>query len=786
MFRNYIKTAWRNLWKNKFFSILNILGLTVGLAIGILILMWVQDELSIDSFHSKSKNIYRMELFGGTGSSRQIWDVDVAPMGPLAKEELPEVIDQVRITSNNLFSLYQYKDKVFANERAVYVDPSFFTIFDFPLLEGNKSHPFTDDNSVVITQKTAKKYFGNENPIGKIIIANDSVNLKVSSVMENFPSNSSMNFDMLMPISYFAKRELIDHQHDINTDFSNFNYETYLLLKPGAELKKLTTALFNIHIKHKAEDTDAEYLLHPLPNTHLYNADGSDKGMQTVKIFFGIALIILVIACINYVNLSTARSMLRAKEVSMRKIIGAAKSQLFLQFMVETALLFSIAALLAIILIAALMPLFNEIAGKQLVLDLSEPKFWLILAYTISSTLLASSIYPALLLSSFEPLKALKGKLSSTIGDVLFRKTLVVSQFAFSVILIAGTILITRQLNYIRSKELGYDKSHTLIFGMREMTPHYEAVRAELLKQPGVEAVTRSMGNILDFGLISGNNDWDGKEPNATFILRPVAVDFNFLSFYKMKLDQGSNFIGLPSDSNHFILNETAIKEAGIKDPIGKRFKLWDKEGSIIGVVKDFHYASMKEKIGPCIFYYAPQKASMMQIRTTAKDAAKAVQAAELQFKRYNGQLPFVYAFQDEVFNYLYESEQREAALFNYFSAIAIFISCLGLLGLSAYTAQVRTKEIGVRKVLGASTKNIVKLMAIDFMRLVFIAIAIAVPLASLGMSKWLQSFAYRTTMDISIFVYSGLIAIAIAFLTISYQSIRAALANPVKSLRNE
>lgn len=786
MLKNYIKTAWRTIWKSKFFTFINILGLTVGLAIGTLILLWVQDELHFDAFYKKSANIYKMELFGGTGASKQIWTVDVAPMGPLAKDQLPEVQDQVRITSVDNFSLFRYQDKVFGNEVAVFVDPSFFSMFDFELLKGNDKEPFTADNSIVLTQKAAERYFGDEDPLGKTILANDSVPLQVTAVIADFSTSSSFHYDIMLPMSYHIHSERSQHDHDVMNDFSSFNYLTYLLLKPQSSIETLTDKLFAIHIEHKPDDIDAEYLLQPISESHLYHADGTDRGMQTVKIFLLIAVVIFAIACINYVNLSTARSLLRAKEVSMRKIIGAGRRQLFLQFIIETALIFMFATLLAVFLIATLMPLFNTLSGKQLVLHLDDKNFWQLFLSVIASTLLASSVYPAILLSSFQPLKALKGKISSTFGDILFRRILVVIQFAFSVILIACTILITRQLNYMRTKDLGYDKEHVFGFWMRDMNKHYDAAKAELLKQPGVQAVTRSMGNILWLGNITGSADWDGKESGSTLISYPVATDASFLSFYKIKLIEGSDFRGSPSDSNHYILNETAVREAGIKDPIGKRFRMWDREGTIIGVVKDFHFDSMREKIKPCVFYYQPEKANIMYIRTTAVQAKKTIEAAEVQFTKYNGQYPFQYNFQDEVFNYQYKAELQEASLFNYFSFVAIFISCLGLLGLTVFTSQTRTKEIGIRKVLGASVSSIVRLMVSDFIRLVCIANLIAIPLAWFGMHRWLGAFAYRTRMDVWIFALAGLTAIVIALLTIGYQSVKAAIINPVKSLRDE
>ncbi len=786
MIRNYIKTAWRNLVKNKFYSIINIAGLTLGLAIGILILLWVQDELSFDTFHKKTPNIYRLELFGGTGASRQIWSVGVAPIGPLAKKQLPQIEDFVRITGNNNFAIYKYRDKIFGDEYATYADPSFFSVFDFPIIQGNPANPFPNDNSVVITQKTAEKYFGNDDPLGKVISADNKENFTVSGVIKDFPDNTSINCDMIMPISYHIHHMFADNKIDLNTNFEFFNYQTYLLLKPGTDLKSLSVKIRQVHLDHKPDDTDADYLLLPLAKMHLYNADLTDKGIGTVRIFIIIALLILIIACINYVNLSTARSMLRAKEISMRKIVGAAKSHLFMQFIVETMLLFLLAATFAIGLIFILMPLFNQVSGKQLVFNLADYRIWLVILATIAGTLAASSIYPALLLSSFEPLKALKGKISAGVGDVLFREILVVTQFVFSIVLIVGTIVITGQLNYIRSRDLGYDKTNVFMFGMRAIGPHYDAVRAELLKQPGVLDVARSSGPIVRIGGLDGTSDWDGKPANSTFIVHPMAVDKDFIPFFKFKLAAGSAFTGAVSDSAHFILNEAAVKEIGMKNPVGKRFKMDNVNGTIIGVVKDFHFASMKEKIGPTVFTYVPKYLFNIYVKTTGRDAPKAIQAAETQFKHYNSEYPFNYHFLDDIFNNLYKGEQTEGKLFNYFAAIAIFISCLGLLGLAAYTAQVRTREIGVRKVLGASVSNITTMLSADFLKLVIFAIVIASPLAWYAMNKWLQDFAYHINIQWWVFAVAGLLAVLIAFATISYQAVKAALMNPVKSLRSE
>jgi putative ABC transport system permease protein len=785
MLKNYIKTAWRNLLKNKFYSFINMAGLTAGLAIGILILLWVQDELSFDSFHKQGPNIYKLEVSGGTGPSVRIFTSIVAPMAPVSKRQLPAILDYVRLTPAYNFTLYKFRDKVFADEKVTFADPSLFKVFDFSIIKGNPAHPFINDNSVVITKKTAERYFGAADPIGKVIIADDRVNFTVSGVINNFPKNSSINYDMIMPMSYHIKFMLAQHV-DLNTNFDFYGYETYLLLKPGTDPQSLALPLQKIHLSFRPEDTDGSYLLLPIAKMHLYNSDLTDKGIVTVRIFIVIALLILVIACINYVNLSTARSMLRSKEISMRKIVGAAKAQLFMQFIVETALLFLIASLLAFGLIFILMPVFNQVSGKQLIFNPGDYHIWLIVLAAITGTLAASSIYPALLLSSFEPLKALKGKISAGIGDVLFRKILVVTQFTFSVVLIVGTIVITSQLNYIRSKQLGYDKSHTLAFWMRAMGRHYDAVKAELLTQPGVLGITRSNSNIVNISGFNGDNDWDGKLPGQVIIVHDMGIDKDFIPFFKIKMVKGTGFRGEVADSSHFIINETAVKELGMKDPIGQRFRMFRTRGTIIGVVKDFHFASMKEKIGPAVFYYNPNQLGTMYIKTEGRDAPKVIAAAAKQFKQYNGQFPFSYAFLDDTFNSLYQGEQTEGTLFNYFATIAIFISCLGLLGLAAYTAQVRTREIGVRKVLGASVNGIVGLLAKDFIKLVCIAILIATPVAWLVMYKWLQGYAYRISIGWWVFVLAGLIALVIAFVTISFQSVKAALTNPVKSLRSE
>jgi len=787
MLRNYLKAAWRNLTKNKFYSFINLFGLTTGMAIGMLILLWVQDQLSFDQFHAKQKDLYKLENRVGTGTSTQIWQSTNGAIGIMGGSELPGIRGFARTRGNWTYSLFKYKDKLFYEEDVIFTDPSLFSLFDFNLIKGNASQPFADDYSVVLTQTVARKYFGDADPIGKVITADDSVNFKVTGVIPDFPKNSSIHASLFLPMSLARKLSMGDNPgHSIDNDFIQYNFSTYFLLQPGTSLANLSKKLRDIHLRNKADDTDIDYLIMPISKMHLFRSDGTEAGMETVRMFTIIAILILVIASINYVNLSTARAMLRSKEVCLRKIVGAARTQLFLQFIFETTVLFVITSVIAVALAIALVPAFNEISGQELSLDFRDLHLWKIVGLTTISALVVSSIYPALLLSSFEPLKALKGKISTGISDAIFRKVLVVTQFSVSIILILSTLIISRQLNYIRSKELGYDKDHVLWFTMRNLTQHYEALKAELLSQPGVQGVTRASANIVQIGGQTGSNWWEGKQEDETMMVRPLAIDKDFIPLMKLNLIAGANFTGDGSDSAHFILNEAAVERIREKNPIGKPFKLWETKGTIIGVVKDFHLASMRQKIEPAVFLYDPNRSNRIYIKTKGKDASATIAWMEKRWKKYNAGFTFNYAFLDDSFNSLYKGEQRTGWLFDAFALVAIVISCLGLLGLATYTAQVRTREIGIRKVLGASILEIIRLLITDFIKLVIIAIVVASPLAWYYMHGWLQDFAYKTKIDWTVFAFAGLAALCIAVLSVGFQAIKSAAANPIKSIKTE
>lgn len=790
MIKNYLKTAWRNLLNNKFYSAINITGLTVGLTVGLLVLLWVNDELSFDKFNTKVGRIYKVNAQIGTGSSQQVWGGVQGPVATFGLKEIPGIVNAVRLTNCYNYSFFRYKGQLIteSNDKLKFTDPSLFKVFDYKLLKGNPDNPFPTDNSIVVTESTAKKFFGNENPIGKVLLADNKDNFVVNGVVADFPGNSSIDCDILFSMNVRKNMyRKTDFWKSLDSDWGNYYLDTYLLLQPGASTSVIADKLTRIHIKNQdgTKLSDGHYLLQPLEKIHLYAPDGSSSAMQTVRVFAIVAVLILLIAAINYINLSTARAMLRSKEVSVRKIIGAARAQLFSQFIVETVLFFGISLGLAFALITILMPFYNTLSGKNMHFDLLSGAVWQVVGLTVLITLIASSIYPALLLSSFKPINALKGKLSLGAANSTFRKVLVVCQFTFSIGLIIGTLIINRQLNYIQNKELGFDKSFVFSVPMRDMENHYEAVKGELMNQSGITGITTGNGSIISIGNTTGDTDWDGKAKDREFMIHPMAIDQDFIKFFKLKLDAGASFTGIKPDSAHYILNETAVRDAGIKNPIGKRFSLWGTNGTIIGVLKDFHFASLKQKIEPFIFKYEPHTWQLL-VKTTGKDVPKALKTVENTWKRYNPNFPFTYTFLDQSYEALYKSDQRTGTLFNVFAGIAILISCLGLFGLATYTAQVKVKEIGIRKVLGASISNITTMLSRDFLMLILLAIVIASPVAWYAMNKWLQDFVYRAAIQWWIFAIAGIAAIVIALVTISFQAIRAALANPVKSLRSE
>jgi ABC-type antimicrobial peptide transport system permease subunit len=791
MLKNYFKIALRNLRRSKMYSFINITGLSVGLAVSILLLLWVRDELSYDRFNVHSANLYKLSPKFGNAGTPVVWSSTPAPIAVYAKKELPEVVDACRITEDWTASVFEYQGKKITEFHNCQADPSFFTMFTYPLIKGNPQHPFTDAHSIVLSETTAKKFFDDEDPIGKVLKGDDKKIYQVTGVMKDMPENSSIKYNIVFNFQQLEQEyDTSRYFKTLNSNWGQYNYDTYVLLKPNANPVAAGEKMGAIHRRNFDIEFNKHlvYLLNPLTKTHLYASDGKEQGMMIVRVFFIVAVIVLLIACINYVNLITARAIRRSKEISLRKIIGADRTGLFLQFLSESLLTFLIALGCATGLIYLIMPLYNNISGKEIVFKPWAPDVLAVYGLTMLAILLLAGIYPAITLSSFKPLEAMKGKLSGLGSKGNFRKVLVVVQFSFSIMLITSTIIIGKQLKYIREKNLGYDKENVFSFWMRNIDKHYEAAKAELMSQPGILGVTESGVNIINSGTGTSDADWDGKRPDQqTFTIGQMPVERNFLEVMGIKLVEGKGFTGTPADSSNFILNEKAIKETGIKEPaVGRRFTFHNTKGVIAGVVKDFHFQDMHTEIRPLLLQYDKHWRGKMYIRTTGKDAPKALAAVENLWKKYNSDYTFDYTFLDSDFNNLYKTDTHVGQLFNCFAVMAIVISCLGLFGLVTFTAESKVKEIGVRKVLGAGVPQIVTLLSKEFLVLVLIAAAISFPVAWYGLSNFLQSYAYRTDISWWVFALAGLTTLVIALLTVSFKCVQAALANPVKSLRAE
>lgn len=797
MFKNYLKIAWRNLNANKFYSILNISGLAVGLATGIMLLLWVQNEFSYDKFNHQYKNIYQVNSHILLHGKSLPWRGVPAPLSAMAKN-IPGVISVLRMVSDNENPSLSDKElsninqtKVFDNNNIVYADSNFLNFFDYKLLHGMRNAFLPNAHSVAITQSTAKKLFDTDDAIGKVVRF-DKNNFTVTAVLQDFPNNSSLHYDAIFPVDYYAQQFTANGGDNgwrtIDEDVNDYSFRTFLLINPNSNISNIETKLTHLFNTTKNGQTPTSFRLQNLADFHLIGIDGDNSALQMVKIIALVAILILIIASINYVNLSTARSVIRIKEVSIKKIIGAKRTQLFLQFVSETLLTFVFAFAIAAALIILLKPVYDKITGEQLSFSFFDFSTSKILLTTLFGTLLISSIYPALLLSSFKPLGVIRDKSFLGIKTSSFRKSLVVFQFAISFILLVCTIVMGKQMAYIRNKDLGYDKNYVFTVSFpKEATKSADAIENELQLQKSILNVSfSSAADITNVTEISGDIVWDGKADNVPFLLWRVQADKNFIPTMKYRFIAGTNFTGMPSDSNKYILNETAVKAMGLKPPyVGTKIGYGKADGEILGVIKDFNFKSLKDPIAPLLIRTSGFK-NILYVRTTGAQAQQAIAAVEKQYKKYADKTPFSYDFLDKSFESHYLAQQRTGSLFTTFAVIAIFISCLGLFGLATYTAQVKTKEIGIRKVLGASVTGLVRLLSKDFLKLVGISILIATPIAWWAMSKWLQSFAYRINISWWIFATAGFIAVFIAMATVSFQAIKAAIANPVVSLRSE
>lgn len=788
MLKNHIKIAWRNFIQHKWYSFMNLGGLAIGMACSILILLWVQNESSYDTFHTNSDEIYRL-----TATANEDFKAAVSPAGMI--EEMPNLVPEIKSSlrlSYPFEALVEINNQKFKEEPIIFADSNFLEVFTFPLIEGNSGTALTKPDGILITEKIARKLFGSEKALGQTIKIDNKDTFTVTGVMANIPPNSHLQFNMIMPLAYRAKTD----NDLINKVWDSFNYYGYFQFEKGAissstDLSSITERINQIYAERQPE-FEIAFNLQALKDIHLRSNLQIDLpghgNILYVNIFFIAAFIILIVACINYMNLATARSSRRAKEVGLRKVIGAGRRQLVFQFLGESMMTSFLSLILAIVIVYLSLPGFNNLAQKELTFHIGDNGVWMVLLAIALITGLISGSYPALFLSSFKPIKVLKGRLKLSKYNLVFRNGLVITQFVVSVLLLIGTMVIYTQLNFIKNKNLGYDKSNLIYIPMEgEIWGKQQALRAALGENPLTDDF--SIVTDLPANLITGDFDihWDGKDPNLQVLFPNLITDEKFLDVFQMTLLNGRDFSKTSSDNNDYLINETAAGIMGmdVENAVGKSLTFRGDKGTIIGVVKDFNYKPLQYAIEPLLLQYREQGAIAV-VRTAPKTTDRTIAALEDIYGKLNPAYPLSYNFVDGDLDAQYQSERQMGTIFNVFALLAIFISCMGLYGLSAFMTEQRFKEIGIRKVLGASVIKLVNMLSKDFLRLVFIAFIIAIPLAWYAMNKWLQEFAFHAEIQWWIYALSGFIVLFVALSTVSFQSIKASLANPIKSLRTE
>jgi len=795
MIKNYIKIAFRNLWRHKSFSFINIIGLAVGMTACFLIFMYVRFELSYDKFNANFDQIYRLNTDIKAPNEVLHWSSASAPMGPALKADYPkEVLEDTRIFGASY--LVESKNHKFQENNINFAEPSIFKIFTFPFIAGNPQTALKEPFTVVLTQSMAKKYFGDDNALGKPLLLDGKRPVTVTGVVADVPLNAHFNFDMLVSEATMEKLKIIDPN-----EWGNFSNYTYLLLPKGYDASQLQAKLPGFLRNHISEDLrrkgrDYDLFVEPLSKVYMDTFRGApvNGDMNNVYIFSVVAIFILLIACINFINLTTARATERAKEVGIRKVIGAAKSQLTTQFLGESVIICIISFLFSVLLSFLILPLFNDLSGKIIAQNIIEHGYIFILFGMALIIGLVAGIYPALVLTGFNISTVLKGRFNASVKGILLRKGLVVVQFTVSIVLIVGTIIVSNQLKYMRNQSLGFKKDQMMIVdfsGDSTVEANYANIKDQLKHTPGVlsasaSSTTPGNGNPVAYSQIE-NRAGSLQALN----LNLYEVDYDFIPQYGMQIIAGRAFsTDYPTDSTKaFVINEAAVKQLGYlapKDAIGKHFMQWGRDGKIVGVIKDFNFESLQQTIKPLDLRINPKNTSVFTLKIAGGDIPNTIAAIQDKWKVLVPQRPFSYSFLDENFNKQYLGEDRFGKLFLYFAFLAIFISCLGLLGLASYSTLQRTREIGIRKVLGATVPGIVNMLSKEFMWLVLIAAFIAFPIAWYGMHTWLQDFAYKIDIAWWVFAVAGILAFFIAITTVSFQAIRAALTNPVKSLRSE
>jgi len=787
VFKNFLKVAVRNLVRNKFFSIINIAGLAVGMASAILILLWIENELSYDRFHAKKDRIYQAWNRSVFDGKLQCWSTTPKILAPTIKKDYPEVEEITRVNwgNNFLFSLGEKR----MNVRGTMVDPGFLTIFDFPLVKGNQRSALNGIYSIVITEKLARKLYGREDPMGKIIKVDNADNFTVTGVLKDFPNNTRFqDYEYLLPWEYLRKRGWSD------SSWGNNSTSSYVLLKPNTSAAAFEKKIQNITIDHTHGEEKIEVFIHPITKWRLFSKfeNGKNAGgrIEVVRLFGFIAAFILLIACINFMNLSTARSEKRAKEVGIRKVVGAEKKSLIGQFLGESILLALLAGIIAIGIVQLSLRGFNQLTDKELFIGYTNIYFWLAgLGFVIFTGIIAGS-YPAFFLSSFRPIKVLKGTFKAAHALVTPRKVLVVIQFTFAIALIICTIIVMQQIEYAQDREAGYNRDNLIYHFLEgDVEKNYTLIKNELLSSGAASHVSKTSAPITEGWSDSWGYEWKGKDPNAKLDFNTFNTDGDLAKTVGLQIKEGRDIdpkVYL-TDSTAIMLNESAVALMGLKKPIGETVKYNETDWHVVGVIKDFILQSPYQPIKAMVIHGPKGWFNAMHIKLSANNSTtRNLKLAEQVFKKYNPEYPFQYHFVDEEYARKFQDEERTATLACLFAGLTIFISCLGLFGLATYMAENRIKEIGVRKVLGASVINITKLLSKDFLKLVIIALAIAIPIGWLAMHYWLRNYPYRVNIEWWVFVSAGMLSLLVAMLTVSYQSIKAGLANPVKSLRTE
>ncbi len=785
MFKTYFKIAFRQLLKNKTFSFINIFGLSIGMTAVILISLWVHNEMTYDNFHANKDRIYELWNKGEWSNKMWCWNTTPKVAHKFLIADLPEVEKTARMNWNST-NLFSYGEKRM-NGNGNMVDPEFLDIFTFPMIRGNAKEALKQPNSIVISQSFAKKMFGDADPMGKILKRDNLDNFVVSGIISDPPVNSRFSFQYLIPWSFLISKEGDEE------NWGNNSVKNFVLLKNNSSFASAQTKVKGLRKKHQTDYEGIDMFLYPLERWRLYsnfeNGEESGGRVELVRLFVIISGFILLIACINFMNLSTARSEKRAREVGIRKTIGVLRSSLIGQFLGESVLLVLIAFGVSLLLVQLCLPAFNQLILKELKPDYSDPYFWMASLAFILLTGLLAGFYPAFYLSSFKPVAVLKGTFKAANALITPRKILVVVQFSFAIVLIISTIIVRQQIEHVQKRDAGYAKENLIYhFLSPDLEKTYDQLKREILANNLALSVTKTSAPITQGWSDSWGFEWEGKDPNDKTDFDRYCVDEGFVTTMGVKLVKGRdlNLKEFPTDSSAMLINESALKVMGFKDPIGKIIKDGDSQWHIVGVIKDFILNSPYYPTKPMIIQGAKGWFNVIHMRLRDNAGVADLKRLEAVFKKYNPAFPFEYVFVNEEYGQKFNDEQRMGTFATVFAILTIFISCMGLFGLATYMAENRVKEIGIRKVLGASVTNITSLLASDFLKLVLISIVIATPVAWWFMHQWLSDYPYHVEIKWWVFLIAGLLSIVIAVLTVSFQSVKAALTNPVKNLRTE